>query len=141
MNYDKVTPRLWQGAIPVEGGTLAGLGVHVLVLAAHEYQPDERRFPGVQVLHCPLHDQPDQSLEDLARIILTAHEVAEHLKRGATVLSTCHMGLNRSGVISGLALCELGVMPKIAVGAVRKARGKYALSNPTFEKVVLSYPR
>ena len=141
--YDisKVTPKLWQGSRPPQGDALRNLGVDVLVLAAHEHQPASERFPGVRVIHCPLHDQSDQSLDDLARIILTGHEVERLLRDGATVLSTCHMGLNRSGVLSALGLCGLGVSPKLAVAAVRRARGPMALSNKTFETIVKAYPQ
>lgn len=140
-NISKVTPKLWQGARPPQGYALRDLGVDVLVLAAHEHQPESERFPGVEVIHCPLHDQLDQSLEDMARIILVGHEVQKRLARGKTVLSTCHMGLNRSGVLSALGLCGLGMPPNVAIATVRKARGPMALSNKTFETIVRSYPK
>jgi protein-tyrosine phosphatase len=139
-NFSKVTPKLWQGGYPPEGRSLADLGVDVLVLAAEEHQPQDERFPGVEVLRVPLFDQSQQSIEDFAAMIAAGHQVAQHLARGKTVLSTCQLGLNRSGVISALALCNLGVPPKIAISAVRRARGPWALSNKTFEHVVRSYP-
>lgn len=141
--YDisKVTPKLWQGSRPPQGDALSKLGVDVVILAADEHQPSDECFSGVRVIHCPLHDQADQSLEDLAKIILTGHEVSRLLLSGATVLSTCHMGLNRSGVLSALGLCGIGVPPKVAVETVRKARGPLALSNRTFERIVRSYPK
>lgn len=141
LDIGKVSPKLWQGSKPPKGDALQKAGVHVVVLAAEEYQPGAKDFPGVRVIHCPLRDELDQTPEDIARIILTSKEVSKLLQSGATVLSTCQMGLNRSGVITALALCDLGADPKKVVAAVRKARGRYALSNKTFEKIVLSYPK
>ena len=139
LDISKITPKLWQGSKPPKGEALRKAGVHVLVLAADEYQPGAKDFPGVRVIHCPLFDQLDQTVEDIANMILVSHEVSDCLAKGSTVLSTCQMGLNRSGVISALALCNLGVEPERAIGAVRKARGRYALSNKTFERIVRAY--
>lgn len=138
--YDKVTPKLWQAGYPPTGDVLRNLGVDVVVLAAEEYQLPDDLFPGVEVIRIPLVDQSKQSIEDLAAMIVTGHTVAQRLAQGKTVLSTCQMGLNRSGVISALALCYLGVPPKIAIATVRKARSRWALSNRTFERLVLSCP-
>lgn len=138
---DPITASLWQGSRPEKGGELAREGFHAVVLADDEYQPGAKYFPGVRVLHCPLLDQLDQRPEDIARMILVSKEVSRLIQSGAKVLSTCRMGLNRSGVISALALCDLGHDPAKAIAAVRRARGPYGLSNKTFERIVLSYPK
>lgn len=49
----------------------------------------------------------------------------------------CAGGLNRSGLVVAQALIELGRRPPEAVGLVRAARGKWALSNPAFESFLL----
>ena len=54
------------------------------------------------------------------------------VRDGRNVLVRCSGGLNRSGVVVAEALVQLGHTPDEAVGAVRTARGPWALTNPGF---------
>ena len=74
--------------------------------------------------------------EELRTMVRVSKTMATLLRKGATVLSTCHMGWNRSGILSTLALMELGATPETAVLAVRSARGPNAMSNMTFCRIV-----
>jgi hypothetical protein len=58
--------------------------------------------------------------------------VAEAVSEGRRVLVRCSGGLNRSGVVVGEALVQLGHPPEAAVTLVRAARGPWALTNPGF---------
>ena len=58
--------------------------------------------------------------------------VADAVRDGRRVLVRCSGGLNRSGVVVGEALLQLGLAPEDAVAAVRRARGPWALTNPGF---------
>ena len=51
---------------------------------------------------------------------------------GRRVLVRCSGGLNRSGLVSALALTHLGRSADEAVALVRAARGPWALTNPGF---------
>lgn len=136
---DKVAPRLYQGPKPAPGR----YNIDVLVLMAEEYQPRSHNFPGVKaVVHAPIDDAPSTGVKphEHESIQRAASFVAAALRDGRTVLVTCNMGLNRSGVVSALALRQ--AYPEMtaddAIARVRNARGKWALSNPHFEKIVRS---
>lgn len=64
-------------------------------------------------------------------------QVATHLRVGKRVAVNCAAGLNRSGLIVGRALIELGYAPADAINRVRAARGLWALSNVAFTKFLL----
>jgi hypothetical protein len=63
--------------------------------------------------------------------------VASHVREGERVAVNCAAGLNRSGLIVGRALIELGHTPAEAIGMVRAARGPWALSNVGFTRFLL----
>jgi len=120
---------LAQGSAPPPG---VRLPFDVVVLAAEEYQPD---LPGYEVMHVPLDDSgPPPSPADRARIRAAAHQIAAHVRAGRRVLVTCWQGRNRSGVLSGLALVELGLPRARAVGRIQRYRN--GLSNPYFRAMV-----
>jgi protein-tyrosine phosphatase len=102
----------------------------VIVLAAEEYQPN---LPGYIVIHAPIDDADPTPIERM-RIYSAAREVARHIRSGKRVLVTCWMGRNRSGVIAGLALVELGVHPHRAVRRIQKYRN--GLGNHHFRAMV-----
>ena len=49
----------------------------------------------------------------------------------------CAAGLNRSGLVVGRSLIDLGYGPAEAILKVRAARGMWALSNVAFTKFLL----
>lgn len=63
--------------------------------------------------------------------------VATLVRSGQRVAVNCAAGLNRSGLIVGRALIELGYTPADAILKVRAARGVWALSNVAFTKFLL----
>jgi len=58
------------------------------------------------------------------------------LRAGFPVLTSCRAGLNRSGLLSALILCQLGLDPKDAIDAVRESRSIRALSNYRFVEAI-----
>lgn len=121
--------RLAQGSAPPRG---ARLPFDVIVLAAQEYQPS---LPGHEVWYVPLDDGPPPSRSQREWIGAVAHEVARRVRRGQRVLVTCWQGRNRSGVIAGLALTELGVPGPQAAQLIRRLRN--GLTNPFFHEMVV----
>jgi protein-tyrosine phosphatase len=100
-------------------------GFEALVLSAEEYQPPRHAFPGVRVMHAPLDDHYDH-------IIRAANFVVHNVSRGRRTLVTCQAGLNRSGIITALAVCLLtGASGRQAVDLVQRRRPD-ALSNSNF---------
>jgi hypothetical protein len=138
-----VIETLYQGDKPPVGADLTGFDL--LVLAAKEWQPRARdgHFVGVpEIYHCPLDDDGSRPLdaEEITQITKCAAVVAKYLKEGKKVLSTCNMGLNRSGVISALAMrMAYGFSAERAIGLVRKARSDHALFNRSFVKLIESF--
>lgn len=120
--------RLAQGSAPPVG---AAIPFDVVVLCAKEYQPD---LPGYRVLRVPLDDGPPPSHADRVRIRGAARRVADHVRAGDRVLVTCWQGRNRSGVVAGLALVDLGLPRSEAVRRIRAYRN--GLTNPYFRDMV-----
>ena len=125
---------LAQGARPPVG---VRLPFDVIVLAAWEYQP---KMPGYEVMHVPLDDEFELPVttEDHMRIQAAARAVARRVRAGRRVLVTCHQGRNRSGVIAGLALVELGMPRNQVVRRIRTLRN--GLTNPHFYAMVNGTP-
>jgi len=105
----------------------------VIVLAAMEYQPE---LPGYHVIYVPLDDGPPPDKVTRMRIRHAAREIADRVRLGQRVLVTCWQGRNRSGVLSGLALVDLGVHPIQVVGRIRRLRD--GLTNEHFRAMVAS---
>jgi protein-tyrosine phosphatase len=121
--------QLAQGSAPPRA---VRLPFDAVVLAAKEYQPN---LPGHDVLHVPLNDGPPPTRAERALIRRSANEVARRVRAGQRVLVTCWQGRNRSGVIAGLALVELGLPGAQAAQRIRQARN--GLTNPYFLEMVV----
>lgn len=131
-----VLPDLFIGSKPVSG---PHSDIDVIVLAAEEHQPDVGTFPGVEVIHAPLDDDPTRGMrpDEIMRAAQAASLVARHLRAGRRVLSTCAAGLNRSSLIASLAMNDVHRMhPDEIIRRIRAARGPWALSNPNFERLL-----
>jgi protein-tyrosine phosphatase len=119
---------LAQGSAPPPG---VRIPFDVIVLAAMEYQPD---LPGYEVLHVPLDDGPPPSPRERAHIRENAKRIARRVRAGKRVLVTCWQGRNRSGVLAGLALVELGLPGNRAARRIQRIRN--GLTNPHFLAMV-----
>jgi protein-tyrosine phosphatase len=125
--------RLAQGSAPPVG---ARLPFDVVVLAAREYQP---ALPGYEVLRVPLEDRfppnPPPDARTRSLVAEAASRIARRVRSGRRVLVTCHAGRNRSGLLAGLALVELGVPGLQAATLIRLLRD--GLQNPHFLRMVV----
>lgn len=134
---DKIIDRLYQGGRPPPGDGLKNAGVDVLVLCAKEWQ-DASVYEGVTVINAPGDD--DTRPHRLANFLPTwknaARQVVEHVKAGRTVLVTCMQGLNRSGMVTALALTELTDMSGEQIVEHIQARREMALCNATFASYI-----
>jgi hypothetical protein len=94
-----------------------------------EGEPDPRyRFH-------PLEDAP--FIADAELIHAVGEQIASLVREGKHVAVNCLSGVNRSGLLVGRALVELGYTPEAAIEAVRDARGPMALSNQRFVRFLL----
>ena len=122
---------LAQGSAPPP---VSGIPFDVVVLAAREYQPV---LPiEYEVLYVPLDDGPPPDKPTRMRIRRAAREIADRGRAGQRVLVTCWQGRNRSGVLAGLAMVDLGVPPRVAVDRIRTLRD--GLMNEHFRAMVAS---
>jgi protein-tyrosine phosphatase len=137
-----IIPGLYVGNAPPPHDDWSSTPVKHLVLAAAELAPEqtEDKFPGVQVLYAPLHDDYNKVPPHEAAIAFeAATQVAHWLEAGEGTVVTCHEGHSRSGLIAALALVlSKQASPEEAIHLVRAARGPLALQNPQFLKLLLA---
>jgi hypothetical protein len=122
---------LAQGSAPPPYHEISGKApFDVIVLCAEEWQPHLPQYP--RVIHAGFRDAAPKP-EETALAVSTAREVVRHIKlRGRSVLVTCQMGWNRSGLVTALALKMMGLSTREAVRRIREARGPNALGNKHF---------
>lgn len=124
---------MYQGSVPPRGRVLRDLGFDVLVLCADEHQFAEA-YDGIEVVLAPTYDDEDPRV--LQRFLpvweRAAAVVSDRIERGQKVLVTCRAGLNRSGMVSAMALHRLtGWSGERCVEHVQTCR-EHALCNQTF---------
>lgn len=133
LDVTRIAPHLYQGSRPAIGASVRRCGFDVLVLTAKEWQPPDSAYPGVSVLRVPLVDQNLPLTEQAWLAALgMSRRVALELADGKRVLTTCHAGLNRSGLVNVITLHRLtGISGKKLVRYLRATRPG-ALSNTHF---------
>lgn len=139
--YHWIVPSLAQGSYPDppnQAPASAFKDFDVLILAAEEHQAPRYTAPkGKLVYRVPLDDDIYQPVpRDVAEVVMhVANAAGSHLVSGKTTISTCHQGLNRSGLITALILMQYFRMtPAAAIKLVRQKRDRDALCNPMFEQ-------
>lgn len=136
MSRSEIVPGLFVGSRPSPG---RHDDIDVIVLMAEEYQPPAELFPGVEVIHAPIDDDPSRPMrpDEIATAVRAGRRVARRLRAGKRVLSSCAMGLNRSSLVAALAMHEVyGMSADAIIRRIRAARGPWALSNPNFERLI-----
>lgn len=91
--------------------------------------PDTRR------IEARLYDRGE--LPDMDQVWALATSINDALAASQRVLVHCQAGLNRSGLVSALALVLAGREPAEAVALLRERRHVVVLCNQTFESFVL----
>jgi protein-tyrosine phosphatase len=133
--YGYVHPFLAIGSKPP---TNQPLNFNALVLCAQEYQPSGNHFPKVMIIRAPFEDTVPISKEEIETAYRAGLTTAQLIRDRRRVLVTCNQGRNRSGLVTGFALMDLGVRAEDAIVRIRKARGDDALSNDYFVKLLHS---
>ena len=139
--YHWLVPGLAQGSYPDppnRAPVTAFNEFDVLVLCAEEHQAQRYAAPkGKLIYRVPLDDDPYRPLpHEVAQFVMqAANAVGSHVLSGKRALVTCHMGLNRSGMITALILMQYYRMPaKDAIKLIRQKRDRDAICNPMFEQ-------
>lgn len=144
--WDEIVPGLWMGghvyAAPANKKNPLG--------RAHAEPGDQfdtvvslhtRRtgWPGPATRHVIHHISDDalplSTVEAMKRL---GADVAREVEQGRKVLVRCRAGYNRSGLVTGFALMEMGHTADDAVRLIREKRGRFALANPYFVDYLLA---
>lgn len=123
---------LWQGGC-INGVDLGGQFRHIVSL-----YPWERYNPGKELdsfLEVKMLDEG--SMPNIDKMYFVAEWVNQCRKSGP-VLVHCQAGLNRSGLITGLALILDGMDPAAAIATMRERRCSAVLCNKVFENWLMS---
>lgn len=137
----KILPGLYIGGEPLHGYSLRRVGFDTLVCCAIELQKSQsaERFPGVEVLYCPM-DDANLTSDGLKHATVTARLVSTRVRHEKRVLVTCQQGRNRSGLVVSLAVHLLtGWAGERCVDWIQRQR-KNSLMNPSFMKVLRELP-
>lgn len=141
-NYSWIINGLAQGTFPGTPET-AFKDFDVVVLCAEEHQPRWRVPPGKKLYHLPLDDDGyNQVPLDVGRIVIqAAHAAGTHHVAGHPVVTTCHQGRNRSGIVTALILMlHYNMQPREAIRLVQSRRKNDALANPMFTQFLYNVP-
>jgi len=133
LDVTKIYEGLYQGAWPPFGNELARRGFEVVVLCANENQHEDM-YHDIQVICAPGDDDArvNRMMRFLPTWIAAARRTAVLLEKGKKVLVTCMAGLNRSGMVTAMALhLVTGWSGDEIVEHMQSARAN-ALCNETF---------
>ena len=128
----QVTDNLWQGGCQ-NGVNLKGYFKHIVSL-----YPWEQYDPGCELdsfVQVRLYDGP--IVPSTAQLYQLARWINLCRLTGPTLVH-CQAGLNRSGLLTGLALVLSGMKPEDAIALLRKNRCQQVLCNAKFETWLLS---
>ena len=129
-----VMGNLFQGGC-IQGVPLPAGILHVVSLYPwEEYHEHDNVLTSTRVKMYDSADGPDETL-----VWLLAAHVNRLCAHGPTLVH-CQAGLNRSGLISALALRLHGLEADAAVALLREQRSPAVLCNPVFEAFALESP-
>ncbi|MEU6242621.1 protein phosphatase [Streptomyces sp. NPDC047024] len=130
-------PGLWMGGhywVPGPGdirqavvGTEFELVISLFTAPGHGPAPEV----GHRVAEIP--DEPLTAAQ-LGTVRQLARHAAQPVGDGRRTLIRCNAGLNRSGLLVGQTLVELGHEPAAAIALIRQRRSPWALNNRIFEE-------
>ncbi|MEW2358105.1 hypothetical protein [Spirillospora sp. NPDC029432] len=129
--WNEIIPGLWMGGHVYGGGTQAivrdEFDVVLSLYGRDGHGPDEH----VEHHYAPMPDGPLDP-DQISAVCRLADIAAEAVRDGRTVLSRCHSGYNRSGLVTAQALIAMGYPVGDAIFLIRYRRSRWALNNPLF---------
>lgn len=106
-----------------------------LVVSLYTRWGDHGPAQGVPHLRCLI---PDGELHDaqVAKVQAMVPKVVDALRSGTKVLIRCAAGYNRSGLLTGLVLRQMGYPADDAITLIRDRRSPHALCNLLFVRLI-----
>lgn len=131
--YTQVYPNLFMGSKrSILDSDASDFDVYVSTAA--EIKPPRSIMGKFQSFHIALDDAPwdfGTHPQEVVELIAVASDLAMLVRSGHKTLIFCHMGMNRSGLMTALTLMQLGLTWQQALLTVRKRHG-CTLSNQSF---------
>jgi protein-tyrosine phosphatase len=131
---------------PIVAKALKEKNISMVALTAGDFQvplnKDQPEGLAFDVLHIPFADSQTLTSEELEQIkgmvLPSAAKMAEAVRQGRKVLSTCWAGINRSSLLTihTLKLLEPGLTTVDIVLLIRKQRYVNCLNNVVFQDIV-----
>lgn len=137
----KTNGKLFQAGASEIPSILFKNNIFMLILAAEEYQPEyihAKNFEDIHKFYLPLDDGDFISRNELKSINKLADFAVVAILNGKSVLSTCYLGRNRSGLISGTILKKLTRLPGEQIIAHIQMNRYKALRNEYFNNILKS---
>lgn len=132
----RITGDLWQGGCE-EGLVLPSAVRHLVSLYPWERYTIRKAIDSE--LYVRMYDAEDAGVDE-ETLVRLATWINECRKTGVTLVH-CQAGLNRSGLLAGLALVLEGREPVEAIELLRTTRSPAVLCNPAFEQWLLNFDR
>lgn len=136
----QVIPRLWIGSAPPYDRDLHPFDR--IVLCSSQFQPPNTAY-NHKLIRAPFDDIEVENAELAAIATDAANLVARCHKRGERILVTCTAGLNRSALVTALAILKL--YPKMTadqvITLIRQRRSYNALFNKSFVALISNAAR
>ncbi|MFE7328024.1 protein phosphatase [Streptomyces sp. NPDC057565] len=135
--WNEIVPGLWMGG----HYWMDGLGEVHQAVVDREFElvislftrPDHGPAPDVDHQVAEIPDDLLTSAQ-LSTVQQLAWYAARSVGDGHRTLVRCNAGFNRSGLLVGQALIELGYEPTTAIDLIRQRRSPWALNNRIFEE-------
>jgi protein-tyrosine phosphatase len=129
--------RLFISPAIVEWESIDAAGIRVIIDLEGDLDAGVSNRPGhVLYLYHPIYDEDLPHLETFHAVARLAADLMRH---GQRVLAHCGMGYNRSALMAGVILTEIGLTGEQAVARLRERRPG-ALFNETFAEYLASLP-
>jgi hypothetical protein len=142
-SWNEIIPNLWQGGqiavhgIGAEHPNVVRVTTEFDAVYSFFWRDEEGNGPnpGFHHEHCFIPDG-DLAPEELDRVKGYAVGIAQQVRDGIKVLVRCQAGYNRSGLVTALALLELGYGAEEAIALIREKRSPHALHRLVFQRYI-----
>ncbi|MEV0036736.1 protein phosphatase [Streptomyces sp. NPDC050804] len=135
--WNEIVPGLWMGghywALGSGDIQQAIVGSEFELVISLFTSPGHGPAPEVSHRVAEIPDEPLTAAQ-LGIVQQLAQQAARAVGDGQRTLIRCNAGLNRSGLLVGQTLVDLGYEPATAITLIRQRRSPWALSNRIFEE-------